>query len=79
LLTRVSPTNYIFTGFKGVSAKLMDYENGKMEGAFIPVYDEINYDGKTTSIKSSMIIGNIVALLFFEVIYFTRATTKSRI
>ena len=43
----------------------MDYENGKMEGAFVPVYDEITYDGKITSIKSSMIIGNIVALLFF--------------
>lgn len=31
------------------------------------------------SIKSSLILGNFVALVFFEVMYFGRSTTKSRI
>lgn len=78
-MTRISPTKYIYSGYRGVSAKLIDYESGKMDGIFIPVYDEIVYEGKTTSIKSSMIIGNIVALLFFEVIYSSKTTNKSRI
>lgn len=31
------------------------------------------------SIKSSLILANFVALVFFEVIYFGKTTTKSRI
>lgn len=39
LLTRISPNNYIYTGFKGVCTRLIDYECGKIEGNYVPSYD----------------------------------------
>lgn len=58
---------------------MLDYENGKIEGNIVPLYDQILYEGKMMSIKGSLIVGNLVALIFFEVIYFGKTTSKGRI
>jgi hypothetical protein len=80
-LTRVGVEDYVYTGFRGVSNRLMEYEMNKRKNIKMPVqFDEVTFEGKTISIRSQLLAGLFFNEVFFGVIYLNgKFTNKSQI
>ena len=82
LITRITSSKYIYTGFRGITSRLIEHQMDPkaQDSSLIPLFEEVVYEGKAISIKSSVIIGSFIANLFFEVIYLGgKITTKSKV
>ena len=78
LLTRISTELYVYSGFRGIATRLMEYESNKRRGAkqhFIQ-FDE----GKSISIRSQLLAGLFFNEVLFGVIFQNgKATSKNHI
>jgi len=63
LLTRISVDQYVYSGFRGIATRLMQYESNKRRSVKQPGlrFDEVQLEGKSVPIRSQLLAG-----LFFN-------------
>jgi hypothetical protein len=78
LILRVSSEHLIYVGFRGLVRKLQEFEsNPTLEGEV--TYEEAAVYGKLTSLRPQILSGQLLARIFYNLIYQKEAVPKSSI
>ncbi len=79
LITRTSPLEVVYTGFRGMSTRLMEMQQTRRRNIYptikTPSNDEFIFENKLVSMRHHLIAGLFISELFFNLIYLNGKTT----